>query len=151
MGYVSELRKRVGHMPAVVAFSVLVIISKDHRLLLEERADDHYWDFPGGSIEFNETALEAAKREVKEETALAVGEAQLLGVYSGPLTYYKYANGDEVSGVDIVYYSSDYHGTLQEQKEEVSTLRWFDLQNPPEKMSPRNKQIIKDLLAIFQK
>lgn len=151
MGYVSELRKRVGSMPAVIAFSVLVIISKDHRLLLEERADDHYWDFPGGSIEFNETALEAAKRELKEETSLEVKEATLLGVYSGPLTYYRYANGDEVSGVDIVYYSSDYHGQLKEQEEEVSSLRWFDLTNPPEKMSPRNKQIIKDLLEIFEK
>jgi len=138
-------------MPAVIAFSVLVIISKDHRLLLEERADDHYWDFPGGSIEFNETALQAAKREAKEETSLEVGEATLLGVYSGPLTYYRYANGDEVSGVDIVYYSSDYHGTQKEQEEEVSSLRWFDLANPPEKMSPRNKKIINDLLEIFEK
>lgn len=149
MGYVSELRRKIGHMPAVVAFSVMVIISKDHRLLLEERADDHYWDFPGGSIEFNETALDAAKRELKEETNLEVSSFSLLGVYSGPLTYYKYANGDEVSGVDIVYYSSDFSGSLSKQKEEVSSLRWFDLKNPPEKMSFRNRKIVEDLRCIF--
>jgi hypothetical protein len=46
----------------------------------------------------------------------------LLGVYSGPLTYYRYANGDVVSGVDTVYLCEDYEGEIAPQVEEGQAL-----------------------------
>jgi 8-oxo-dGTP pyrophosphatase MutT (NUDIX family) len=151
MGYVSDLRKKVGHAPVVIAFSVMVLRGKDGRFLLEERADDGFWDFPGGSIEFNEKAEDAAKRELFEETHLQARSSVLLGVYSGPLTYYRYANGDVVSGVDTVYLCEDYEGEIAPQVEEVKRLAWFDLASFPEKMSPRNQQIALDLKKKFSK
>jgi len=146
MGYISDIRKKVGPMPLVAAFSVMVVFDEEKKILLEERSDDGYWDFPGGSIEFNEKAEDAAKRELFEETGLRAKRFKLFGIYSGPLTYYKYQNGDEVSGVDIVYLCQEVEGTLLAQKEEVSKLAWFDLKEAPSKMSPRNHQIVSDLI-----
>jgi 8-oxo-dGTP pyrophosphatase MutT (NUDIX family) len=151
MGYISDIRKKVGHMPLVIGFSVMLLRGKDGRFLLEERSDDGFWDFPGGSIEFNESAEDAAKRELFEETALKANSCILFGVYSGPLTYYRYANGDVVSGVDVVYLCQDYEGSISPQQEEVKRLAWFDLSSFPEKMSPRNKQITRDLQGKFIK
>jgi 8-oxo-dGTP pyrophosphatase MutT (NUDIX family) len=151
MGYVSDLRKKVGHMPCVVAFSVMVLIDGQNNLLLEERSDDGYWDFPGGSIEINETAEDAARRELKEETGIAVKDITLLGVYSGLITYYKYHNGDEVSGVDLVYLCRKFDGVLFPQKEEVRKLVWFPIDKTPGKMSLRNKKIVVDLLSKLPK
>jgi len=146
MGYISDIRKKVGHMPLVAAFSVMVVFNEEKKVLLEERSDDGYWDFPGGSIEFNEKAEDAAKRELFEETGLSAKRFELFGIYSGPLTYYRYQNGDEVSGVDIVYLCQEVEGVLLAQKEEVSKLVWFDLKEAPSKMSPRNRQIVSDLI-----
>jgi len=133
-------------MPLVAAFSVMVVLDDESKVLLEERSDDGFWDFPGGSIEFNEKAEDAAKRELFEETGLKAKRFGLFGIYSGALTYYKYPNGDEVSGVDVVYLCRKVEGTLRPQKEEVSKLAWFGLKEAPFKMSPRNRQIIVDLI-----
>jgi 8-oxo-dGTP pyrophosphatase MutT (NUDIX family) len=149
MGYVDELRKKVGCMPCVIAYAVMVVLNDKNQLLLEERADDGMWDVPGGSVEFNEKVDDAACRELKEETNLTATSYDFLAVYSGPLTYYKYWNGHEVSGVDVVYCCRKYVGEMKPQPEEVKRLVYFDIDKVPDKMNPRNKQIVKDLKAKY--
>ena len=61
-----------------------VIVYKDHRILLGRRRNSHgegHWAFPGGHLEFSESPLECARREVQEETGL-----QLSKTRSGPYT-----------------------------------------------------------------
>ena len=67
-------------------------------------------------------------------------------MYSGEITHYVYFNGDEIYGVDLVYICKDYEGKLIPQKEEVKELKFYNLNHLPDKMSIRNKQIVKDLL-----
>lgn len=50
-------------------------IKKDGKVLLLKRADNKLWCYPGGTVEENESPLEACIREVKEETDLDVIEA----------------------------------------------------------------------------
>lgn len=144
-GYVANLIRKTGYMPLVIAYSVLLVLNSKNEILLEERNDDHFYDFPGGSIEFNEEAEMAARRELKEETGYEAGEVSLFNIYSGPLTYYRYWDGHIVSGVDIVYLTKEVKGTPLPQKEEVKKFAYYPLDNLPSKMSPRNKQIIIDL------
>ena len=143
--YLDELRKKTGHMPLLIPHSVVVLINEKNEILLEERSDDGYFDFPGGAIDLKETMEEAASRELYEETGITADELELLKVYSGEITHYVYFNGDEIYGVDAVYICKKYHGELNPQLSEVKTLRFYSLDNMPSKMSKRNKQILIDL------
>ena len=144
--YLKELRKRTNHMPLLLPHSVVVLFNEKGEVLLEERADDGYFDFPGGGIDLKESAEEAARRELLEETGLVADELDLFKVYSGEITHYVYFNGDEIYGIDLVYLCHKYHGDYIPQKEEVKSLKFYDLKDMPSKMSPRNKQIVIDLL-----
>ena len=145
MGYIEELRKRTMHMPLVLPHSVVVLFNDNNEILLEERSDDGYFDFPGGSIDLKESAEDAAKRELLEETGLESLELELFKVYSGEITHYVYFNGDEIYGVDLVYKCHKYKGKLKPQQEEVKNLKFYKIEDMPSKMSKRNKQIIEDL------
>ena len=143
--YLKELRKRTNHMPLVLPHSVVVLFNEEGKVLLEERADDGYFDFPGGGIDLKESAEDAARRELLEETGLVALELEFFKLYSGEITHYIYFNGDEIYGVDAVYLCHKYEGKLAPQKEEVKSLKFYSLDDMPDKMSLRNKQIIKDL------
>ena len=144
--YYKELRKRTGHMSLVLPHSVVLLFNDKNEILLEERSDDGYFDFPGGGIDLKESGEEAAKRELFEETGLIADELEFFKVYSGEITHYVYFNGDEIYGVDLIYICRKYHGEIKPQEEEVKKLKFYNLNNLPDKMSIRNKQIIKDLL-----
>ena len=47
------------------------IIERDGRYLIVNEADDHWWGFPGGGIDYGETCFEALQRELKEEINLS--------------------------------------------------------------------------------
>lgn len=54
------------------------------RILLIQRAQDPgkgFWSFPGGRIELGETILEAAHREVGEETGIDIEPIEVFQVY----------------------------------------------------------------------
>ena len=61
---------------------------------------------------------------------------ELFGVFSGKDLHYVYPNGDEVSNVDIVYICRNYTGTLRKQENEVEELKFFALNEIPQKISP---------------
>jgi ADP-ribose pyrophosphatase YjhB (NUDIX family) len=59
--------------------ALAVVLHRDCVLLAQRRnpPDPHLWGFPGGHVEWGETALQAAVRELREET----------GVIAHPLGY----------------------------------------------------------------
>ena len=114
----------------------IIIEDPQGRVLLQLRADNHCWGYCGGSIEIDERVEDAAKRELFEETGLIAGEVELFGVWSGPELHYVYPNGDEVSNVDIVFLCREFSGELKPQAGEVEALRFFNLDEIPENLSP---------------
>lgn len=77
------------HLPKLAALAVLV---QDGRVLLVKRRnppDAGLWGFPGGHVEPGETAMQAAVRELWEET----------GVSAQPVGY--------ITNVDVIEHTED--------------------------------------------
>lgn len=134
MGYLMDLRKKVGSIPLVVA-GVAVIIHHEEKILLIERHDNGLWGMPAGSIELHESPAEAAIREVYEETGLTIKkeDLRLLNVYGGPDFFYTYPNGDQCSNVATSYVAERFSGDLITETDETINAKFF-----PYKDLPRN-------------
>lgn len=145
--YIKKIRKLIGHEPMLIPHAVVILLNEENKVLFEVRADDGYFDFPGGSVDLDEEVKETAKRELYEETGLIADELDLFEVYSGPITKYTYFNKDVIYGVDTFYVCRKYHGELKPQQEEVKELVFLDINKVNGKLSPRNIKVIEDIKA----
>jgi 8-oxo-dGTP pyrophosphatase MutT (NUDIX family) len=145
MGYIEELRERIGNRPVILVSAAVLILDARECLLLVRRSDNGSWGPPGGMMEPGETLEETARRETHEETGLVVGVMQMLGVFSGPELYYRYPNGDEVYNVTAAYVTGDVSGEIQVDPAEHTEMGYFELERLPEPVSPP----IRPILAHF--
>lgn len=117
-------------------------------VLLEKRSDCSMWGLPGGAIDPGESVVEAAKREVQEETGLIVQITRFIGIYSEPenriVTYLD--NGDVVHLVDIFLEGTILSGELS-CSQESEALQFFDLHKLPIDIVPPAKAPLEDLVA----
>ena len=151
MDYVKELRALVGHRRLILCGSSVVIRNEKGELLLQQRVyPEGRWCFPGGLMELGESTEDTARREVFEETALTVGELQLIGVYSGPDSLCRAANGDEWYVVNVSYMTDEYSGDLKINDGESAALRWFRPVEIPETLVATHKKILADYLRMTQ-
>lgn len=95
-----------------------------------------FLEFPGGKIEALESPLEAAVREVKEETKVQLKETELL----------KFKNFINAKGIMLMVFLY-----LDEQSkfQESGYLELQDLLDQANKIPPANKEILLDLQRYF--
>ncbi|MBR6019086.1 MAG: NUDIX domain-containing protein [Lachnospiraceae bacterium] len=133
MGYISELRRFVGHRPLMMTAAVGIIYDKEKGLLLERRSDNGEWCVPGGGLELGEDQVAGLRREVKEETNLDIVSPEFFTVRAN--VHMVYPNLDEVYYTDIVYIVTEFSGELKPDRESTE-LRWFDINELPENIMP---------------
>lgn len=109
---------------------------------MQLRSDFNSWDFPGGTMELEETIEEVARRELKEETNLEIDELKVLDVFSGKDTYRKYPNGDELYVVSVLCEIRKFHGDLKINDDESKQLQWFRVEEIPRNLSPVAEKFI---------
>jgi len=142
--YLKDIRKLVGseciNLPGVRA----IILNEAGEVLLQRRRDIPLWGLPGGSVDLNETALEALKREVAEETSLQVLQSEPMAFYSGPSQRFTYHNGDEIQCFSIAFIVRKYRGKPKADGVEGSEVRFFPLSKLPDDLVPIHKQTLCD-------
>jgi len=76
------------HAPTPALTTDIIIEMSDRPgrpiVLIERRNPPYGLAFPGGFVDIGETTEQAAEREAREETGLAVQLSTLLGIYSDP-------------------------------------------------------------------
>lgn len=90
-------------------------------LLLQSQNRGNFWGFPKGHVEGNESLLDAAEREIKEETQLTLPIDTSFKVY----TEYDLPNGNRKE-MTLFTAELDQSETIHLQSEEIKNSGWFD-------------------------
>lgn len=125
MSYISWLRARVGRRKIFLTFSSVIACDNAGRVLLQCRADLNMWGLPGGCLERGEDLETCARRELLEETGLAVGALHLVGLYSEPALDVTYPNGDQVQQFTVCFHAQIAEGAPRADGEESLALQFF--------------------------
>nr|WP_263323579.1 NUDIX domain-containing protein [Neobacillus sp. Marseille-Q6967] len=142
MGYIDELRELIGTRPLILVGAVVGVIDEEGRILLQKRPEG-VWGLPGGLLELEESAEEAARREVFEETGVEIGELLLVEVYSGKQYFRKLANGDEFYPVTIAYISRDIKSrNIKIDGIETIDAGFFHVNELPDQTTPLIKKLL---------
>lgn len=102
------------------------------------------WTFPGGKQEFDETVIEGAIREVKEETNLDISDIKVFNVSDDiqPNKHY----------VTIQLIASSYSGELRVMEPlKEDKWEWFDLDNLPNNLYSPTKKFIEKYKSMNNK
>ena len=157
-----EFRKNVG----------IILMNKDGLVLAARPTQSHRegtWQMPQGGIDKGETPLQAARRELWEETG--VKDAILLKESSQKYTYlfpdwvlkikrekrpnYKYI-GQEQQWFLFLYDGKDIWSDIEKRtSEELTDFKWVDIQTLPPKVIAFKKDVytavVKEFSDIIQK
>ena len=120
------------------------IFNEKGQVLLQRRQDKNKWGFPGGAIELGESAENAVKREIKEETGLDVIVSKLIGIYTD--YYDEYPNGDKAQCITIFLELKKVSGELSYSDEETLELRYFSLNEVPDLVNKQHEEFLKDII-----
>ncbi len=118
-------------------------------LLLMQRSDNGHWGLPGGYVEPGETVLQAAAREVQEETGVVARIGRLIGVYSDPsFQVLEYPDGRRVQAVNLCFeaVANDLSGAPTTPQETLAT-GFFPIDVLPQPLVPIHEIRIRDLLG----
>ena len=150
MGYISDIRKKVGHDPVFMPASGCAII-RDNKILLQKRADNGKWAMHGGALDLGESFEDALIREVKEELNIEIKNPKLFKVYSGKDIHFIYPNQDEVYGISAFFIVTEYDGDIKIDTSEVSEVKWFELNNLPVELHGPDVRALKEIVESFKK
>ena len=94
-----------------------MIAEQDGRVLLIQERGTNTFSLPGGGIEGRESTMEAALRELREETRLRPLEAERLFDHEGATQFHK------VVWVRV-------RGNVRLQRKELAAYKWWDGREP---------------------
>jgi 8-oxo-dGTP diphosphatase len=106
-----------------------LVFDDDGSVLLARRArepDRGKWDVPGGFIEEGEQPLDALRRELLEETGLAIEPIDFVGVWVD-----RYGDADDAPSTLNLYWTARIVSGEPEAADDVSELAWFSLDDLP--------------------
>lgn len=139
----------------------VVVTNQNGLVLMCARADqkDNQWQFPQGGIENGENIIEAAKRELYEETGIT--SVNLIAQMPEPLRYdfpkndkiHRFGNyiGQEQAWVlfEFTGRDSEINFYTNPQEIEFKAFEWVDISEAPERIIAFKKQVYQKVAAHF--
>lgn len=108
------------------------IVTNDRgEILMQRRVDNNFWALPGGVMEFGETIVQTAEREVREETGLDVRVDGIVGTFSDPRHIIEYSDGEVRQQFNICFHATLLGGELRSSSESKE-VRWIAIGELPE-------------------
>ncbi len=118
-----------------ITVGVRLILIDDQSVLLVKHTYQRHWYLPGGGVKKGETLEQAARREMAEEVGATLGQLRLFGAYTN---FYEHKS-DHV----LVFACDDFAlASKPDQKHEIESFRFFDLNDLPGDVSPGSKRRI---------
>lgn len=107
-----------------IVVAVTAAVRNAHgELLLIERTDNGLWALPGGAQDIGESVVQAAQREVYEETGIGVEITGLSGIYSDPRHVIAYDNGEVRQEFSLCFHAKPVSGEPRSSSESKNA-RW---------------------------
>jgi ADP-ribose pyrophosphatase YjhB (NUDIX family) len=131
------VRNRIWKLFKSITLGVRVIAIQDNKILLVRHTykNKNYWYLPGGGIKSGETLVEAANRELYEESGARVINIKLIGLY----TDFSEGRSDH-----IALYTGVINNIDNVKSHEISETKFFFLDDLPEKIDPLCKREIQE-------
>lgn len=128
MDFIKFIRGKVGHERVFIPCASVLLVNKEGKVLVETRADNDMKAFPGGCQELGEYNIDAAKREIKEETGLDVEIVKNLGMVER--FNFTWPNGDKAHTLTFCYLAKlkNDEETPSISDKESTKLEWMDIQ-----------------------
>jgi ADP-ribose pyrophosphatase YjhB (NUDIX family) len=146
--YIKEIRALIGNRPLMLV-GTSVIVYKDDMIILQRRADNGLWGYPGGLMEPGEEPEDSARRELREETGLIAQEMKLFGVFAGERRHFSYPNGHEVYITDVVYTCNSFTDSGESPDDEVLEVKWFPMNDLPSDLTSTTEDIIRKFVCEY--
>lgn len=134
----------------------IVVFNQEKKVLWCERIDlPNQWQFPQGGIEEGETFLEAAARELREETSVTSVEkiaviAEALYYDFPPQVAEKFKKrGQAMNWVLYRFVGQDEEINLKTEEQEFSHWQWVDIDETPQKIVEFKRDVYKRMVAEF--
>ncbi len=115
----ARLAAELGYITPKVGANA-ALFDDEGRILLIQRSDDATWGLPGGWLAPNETPMQGAERETREETGLEVRATRLIDVFARAPG----ADSGTHSVVSILYLCERLGGTPQASHESLDVRFW---------------------------
>lgn len=97
------------------------VIEKDGKILLVQEAQERCygkWNIPAGHLDFNETIMQGAIREIKEETGCDVELTGVVSIQNRVLE-------DDIF-ITIIFSTKLINENIKYDKNEILDVKWYD-------------------------
>jgi 8-oxo-dGTP diphosphatase len=129
-----------------------LIINNKNEVLLQKRTvktrnNAGFWAKPGGAVEFGEKVEDAVKREIKEELGVNIEIIKFLGFTEGTKTM----EGGNQHWIALNYLAKIIGGEVKNlEPEKHEEVKWFSLNNLPEKLVKNTTDSIEEYLKLIK-
>lgn len=125
-----------------VKIGVNVFVIRDNKVLFGKRigkVGHGTWCLPGGHFEYGESLMDAAKRELREETGIISDNLEFVHIINDPEEHTHY--------VHINFLAKDFQGEAEvTEPDKFAEWRWFEIDQLPEDIFSGHKKFIPTFL-----